>query len=119
MLPLKFVVLGSELNLVEYLTLTPRRSAMCRPPGPHPPQPDGGGARGGTGDGVGDARGSVPAGARQEGHLRRQRERGEGGYWVAVLGTLANLAFIYLEVPQPRCNKSRNIFLNFRKREAA
>ena len=108
MLPLKFVVLGSELNLVEYLTLTPRRSAMCRPPGPHPPQP-----------GVGDARGAAPAGARQKGHLRRQRERGEGGYWVAVLGTLANLAFIYLEVPQPRCNKSRNIFLNFRKREAA
>ena len=74
MLSLKFVVLGSELNSVEYLTLTPRRSAMCRPPGPHPPQPDGGGA----GGGVGDARGAAPAGARQEGHLRRQRERGEG-----------------------------------------
>ena len=86
MLPLKFVVLGSELNLVEYLTLTPRRSAMCRPARPHPPQPDGGGAGGGggggAGGGVGDARGAVPAGARQEGHLRRQRERGEGGYWV-------------------------------------
>ena len=61
---------------------------MCRPPGPHPTQSDGdgagggagGGARGGAGGGVGDARGAAPAGARQEGHLRRQRERGEGGY---------------------------------------
>ena len=56
----------------------PGRSAMCRPARPHPPQPDGGGAGGGAGGGVGDARGAAPAGARQEGHLRGQRERGEG-----------------------------------------
>ena len=51
---------------------------MCRPARPHPPQPDGGGAGGGAGGGGGDARGAAPAGARQEGHLRGQRERGEG-----------------------------------------
>ena len=59
---------------------------MCRPARPHPPQPDRGGAGGGAGGragggaggGGGDARGAAPAGARQEGHLRGQRERGEG-----------------------------------------
>ena len=114
MLPLKFVVLASdsELNLVEYLTLMP--GVQCNVP----------------------TCSTTPTTTRRgRGRGRRWRRprcstcwgsTGGAPTWsarawrrlVAVLGTLANLIFLHFEVPQPQCNKSRNIFLNFRKQEA-